>query len=303
MYSLIRIKNELLSKSVFVLILLSLLFIFVFNIFDKSISAPSKFKIKISDDDKSMISRKEMESLSELDNIVAVSEDADIEYIIKKDFGKNFLLGNFDGLIQVKRNNFKVGVGLINDRIATKLVSDYIYFNLYDRVKVEEEIDFEEYEKSLVKTKFANQILDINVNDRKIAESINKGIDYSSYIILAFLMVISLQLGNIGFLYIKTIRNKGVLNRIMLSGVKERVIQGTEIMLAILKYLIFLFPMFFFMEIKLKQYVVVAFFFFINLLASYFLEKLSKTEEAFKFITNSLMILFLFIGMMIYFYF
>ena len=303
MYSLIRIKNELLSKSVFTLILLSLLFIFVFNIFDKSISAPSKFKIKISDEDKSMISKKEMANLYGTDSVIPVSEDADIEYIMKKDFGKKFLQGNFDGLIQVKRNNFKSGAGLINDRIAVKLVSDYIYFDLYDRIRAEKNISFDDYEKSLVKTKFANQILDINVNDRKIAESINKGIDYSSYIIQAILLVIGLHIGNFTFLYIKTIRNRGVLNRIMLSGVKERVIQGTEIMLAILKYLIFLFPMFFFMEIKLKQYVLVAFFFFINLLASYFLEKLSKTEEAFKFITNSLIILFLFIEIMIYFYF
>ena len=301
MYSLIRIKNELLSKSVFTLILLSLLFIFVFNIFDKSISSPGKFEIKISDEDKSMISKKEMADLYGTDSVIPVSEDADIEYIMKKDFGKKFLQGNFDGLIQVKRNNFKSGAGLINDRIAVKLVSDYIYFDLYDRIRAEKNISFDDYEKSLVKTKFANQILDINVNDRKIAESINKGIDYSSYIIQAILLVIGLHIGNFTFLYIKTIRNRGVLNRIMLSGVKERVIQGTEIMLAILKYLIFLFPMFFFMEIKLKQYVLVAFFFFINLLASYFLEKLSKTEEAFKFITNSLMILFLFIGMIIYF--
>jgi len=301
-YTGIELKNELINKWVFILIIVSFTFSFALNIFGKSLETPTSFKVKVVDEDKSNLSRKTAESIGALSGVEITDKEADIKYIIKKGFEENFIKGDFNGLIEVKKNSFKQGISLLNDRIATKLVSDYIYLNLYDRIRLEKDISFDEYEKSLAKTKLVNEILFISVNNREIADGISSEINFSSYISLFFLLLISMNISINQVAKFNRIRNNGILARLKLSGVKEINAVLNEILVTSLKCTVVILPFILF-KADIKVLIIAILLFYINLAINLILEKASKSEEGLIFIARSIMILFLIFGMFINFYF
>ena len=302
MYIGIKLKNELINKWVFILIIVSFTFSFALNIFGKSLETPTNVKVKIVDEDKSNLSHKTVESIGALNGVEITDKEADIKYIIKKGFEENFIKGEFNGLIEVKKNSFKQGISLLNDRIATKLVSDYIYLNLYDRIRVEKDISFDEYEKSLAKTKLVNEILFISVNNREIADGISSEINFSSYISLFFLLLISMNISINQVAKFNRIRNNGILARLKLSGVKEINAVLNEILITSLKCTGVILPFILF-KADIKVLIIAILLFYINLAINLILEKASKSEEGLIFATRSIMIIFLALGMFINFYF
>ena len=302
MYIEIKLKNELINKWVFILIAISFTFSFVLNIFGKSLETPTNFKVNIVDEDGSNLSHKTAESIGALNGVEITDKEADIKYIIKKGFEKNFVKGELNGLIEVKKNSFKQGISLLNDRIATKLVSDYIYLNLYDRIRLEKDISFDEYERSLAKTKLANEILFISVNNRKIADGISSDINFSSYITLFFLLLISMNISINQVAKFNRIRNNGILARLELSGVKEINAVLNEILVTSLKCAGVILPFILF-KADIKVLIIAILLLYIYLGFSLILEKASKSEEGLIFVTRSVMIVFLALGMFINFYF
>ena len=302
MYIGIKLKNELINKWVFILIIVSFTFSFALNIFGKSLETPTNVKVKIVDEDKSNLSHKTVESIGALNGVEITDKEADIKYIIKKGFEENFIKGEFNGLIEVKKNSFKQGISLLNDRIATKLVSDYIYLNLYDRIRVEKDISFDEYEKSLAKTKLVNEILFISVNNREIADGISSEINFSSYISLFFLLLISMNISINQVAKFNRIRNNGILARLKLSGVKEINAVLNEILITSLKCTGVILPFILF-KADIKVLIIAILLFYINLTINLILEKATKSEEALIFAARSVMIIFLALGMFINFYF
>ena len=302
MYTGIKLKNELINRWVFILIAISFIFSFVLNIFGKSLEAPTNFKVNIVDEDGSKLSRKTAESIGALSGVEITGKEADIKYIIKKGFEENFVKGEFNGLIEVKKTSFKQGVSLLNDRIATGLVSDYIYLNLYDRIRLEKDISFAEYEKSRAKTKLANEILFISVNNREIADETSSEINFSSYIALFFLLLVSMNISINQVAKFNRIRNNGILARLKLSGVKEINAVLNEILATSLKCTGVILPFILF-KADIKVFFIAILLFYINLAFNLILEKASKSEEALIFVIRSVMIVFLALGMFINFYF
>jgi len=301
-YTGIKLKNELINKWAFILIIISFTFSFALNIFGKSLETPTSFKVNIVDEDGSKLSRKTAENIGEFNGVEITDKEADIKYIIKKGFEENFVKGEFNGLIEVKKTSFKQGVSLLNDRIATKLVSDYIYLNLYDRIRLEKDISFDEYEKSLAKTKLVNEILFISVNNREIADGISSDVNFSSYIALFFLLLVSMNISINQVVKFNRIRNKGILARLKLSGVKEIAVVLNEIFIASLKCTFVILPFILF-KTGIKVFVIAILLFYINLTINLILEKATKSEEALIFVARSVMIIFLALGMFINFYF
>ena len=293
MYTEIKLKNELINKWVFILIAISFTFSFVLNIFGKSLETPTNFKVNIVDEDKSNLSHKTAESIGALNGVEITDKEADIKYIIKKGFEKNFVKGELNGLIEVKKNSFKQGISLLNDRIAT---------NLYDRIRLEKDISFDEYERSLAKTKLANEILFISVNNRKIADGISSDINFSSYITLFFLLLISMNISINQVAKFNRIRNNGILARLELSGVKEINAVLNEILVTSLKCAGVILPFILF-KADIKVLIIAILLLYIYLGFSLILEKASKSEEGLIFVTRSVMIIFLALGMFINFYF
>lgn len=302
MYTGIKLKNELINKWAFILIIISFTFSFVLNILEKSLETPTSFKVNIVDEDGSKLSYKTVESIGAFSGVEITDKEADIKYIIKKGFEENFVKGEFNGLIEVKKTSFKQGVSLLNDRIATKLVSDYIYLNLYDRIRTEKDISFDEYEKSLAKTKLANEILFISVNNREIADGISSDINFSSYIALFFLLLVSINISINHVVKFNRIRNKGILARLKLSGVKEIAVVLNEIFIASLKCTFVILPFILF-KTDVKVFVIAILLFYMNLTINLILEKATNSEEALIFLARSVMIIFLALGMFINFYF
>lgn len=302
MYTGIKLKNELINKWLLILIIISFIFSFALNIFGKSLETPTNFKINIVDEDESKLSHKTVENIGAFSGVEITDKEADIKYIIKKGFEDNFVKGEFNGLIEVKKTSFKQGASLLNDRIATKLVSDYIYLNLYDRIRLEKNISFDEYEKSLAKTKLANEILFISVNNREIADRVSSDINFSPYIALFFLLLVSMNISINQVVKFNRIRNKGILARLKLSGVKEIAVVLNEIFIASLKCTFVILPFILF-KADVKVFVIAILLFYINLTINLILEKTTKSEEALIFLARSVMIIFLALGMFINFYF
>lgn len=302
MYIWVKLRNEIFRKSILGLILLSFLFIFILNLFENSLKEPVVFRINIIDEDNTKLSEKAVQSIKKLDGVSIIKNKADAEYIIKKGFAEYFSKGRFDGLIEVKKNSFKSGISLLNDRIATRLVSDYIYLDLYHRIKSEQKISFDEYEKTLAKTRLENEILSIAVNDRKIDNKFNADINYSSYIIIFFLLLVSLSIAANQMVKLNKIRNNGVLYRLKLSGIRESGIILDEIMISFIKCMIVILP-FLITRSELKAYIITVILFCLNLPVSYILERISKSEEGLVFSLRVIMVLFLAVGMFVNFYF
>lgn len=302
MYGKIKIKKEIINRAMLLLILSSFLFIFIFNLFQKSLENPTSFKVKIIDKDDTETSADIVESIKLLDGVNISDTGADVEYIIKQGFEKKFLDGNFDGLIDVKKNSFKQGISLLNDRIATKLVSDYIYKNLYNRIRLENGMSFEEYNKTLAKTRLENEILFISLNDRKIENALNSEIEYSSYVKLFFMLLVGLSIGMKHIIKINRIRTNGILERLKLSGSKEEGVIFVELTSAMLKYIVFILP-FFVLKNEIKLYVIAIVIFVLNMFVCCLTEKITKSEEVLMFMLRSIMILFLIIGIIVNFYF
>ena len=130
MYSIIKVKNEIFSKALLIRVIIALSSAFILCILGKSLEAPLSFKVSIVDEDKTALSVKTAEDIGSLSGVSVTDKDADIRYVIKKGFAGYFKKGEFNSLIDVEKNSFKQGVSLLNDRIATKLVSNYKYLNL-----------------------------------------------------------------------------------------------------------------------------------------------------------------------------
>ena len=153
MYTGIRLKSEILRWSVLLIIAFSFTFALALGVFSKSMESRVSFKVSIVDEDNTKLSKKAVAIISGLSGVTLTREDEDVKYTIKKGYEDNFTKGRFDGLIVVSKNSLKQGISLLNDRIVTKLVSDYIYLNLYERINSVESISFESYAKDLEKTK------------------------------------------------------------------------------------------------------------------------------------------------------
>lgn len=300
MYIGIKLKNELINRQLLILIAFSIIFVTLLNIFTKSMEAPTSFKVNIVDNDKTVLSISTVKAISRLSGVEVTKNDADIIYVINKGFGKYLKKGELTGLIEVKKNNFKQGTSLLNDRIATNIVRDYIYLNIYDRIKLENNMSFEEYEKNLAKTKLDNEILYISVNDRKLADNKAFGINFSSYIILLFILLVSISISISQTVRLNRLRNKGVAARLKLSGVNEVSIILSEILSASIKCIMVILPLLLFIR-DLKIYAIAVSLFYINLMINLLLEKISKSEEVLVIALRSVMILFLGLGILLKF--
>ena len=207
MYTGIRIKNELCKWSLLIIIISSFTFAVALTFFSKSLETPAVYNVEIVDEDNTVLSYKAVKMVRELSGVVIVKSDADVKYVIKNGFMEKFEKGEFDGLIDVRKNSLKRGISLLNDRIVTRLVSDYIYLNLYDRMNKVKKISFEDYEKNLKKTRLVNEILFIRVNDSQINDNLVSEVDFTSYIALFFLLTVYINIGR-DFRQVKACRSR-----------------------------------------------------------------------------------------------
>lgn len=301
MYTLIKLKNELLNRQLLILITFSVIFVTLLNIFDKSMEAPTNFKVNIADEDNTLLSQRAVKAISKLSGVEITENDADISYVINKGFGEHFKKGKLSGLIEVKKNSFKQGASLLNDRIAIRMVSDYIYLNLYDRINAETKLSFEEYEKSLERTKLENEILSVMINDRKINDRVSSDINFSSYIMLLFMLLVSLNMGIYHTVRLNRMRTDGILDRLKISGLSEINVILDEVLIVSIKSMAVIVP-FILLKSDINVYIIAISLFYLNLILNLILERISKSEEALVFAARSVMILFLGVGVVLKFY-
>lgn len=302
MYNVIKIKNELIRKQVFALIVFSFSFAFVLSLFSKSLQTPVSFKVDIVDEDKTQLSKKAVFAITNLSGVSITALNPDVKYTIKEGFEDNFLKGNFSELIKVDKTSFKRGISLLNDRIVTKLVSDYIYLNLYERIKLIKDISFTEYEKSLDKTKLDNEILLLNINDGNITDKSVTDIDYTSYIALFFMVLICGNIGLKGVFELNQMRNNGVLYRLRLCGIGVIRVISIEFVSTLIKSTLALYPFIFF-RFDIKIFLIGIPLVIINYIINILLEKIAGSEETLVFISRSVMIIFLGVALVLNFYY
>lgn len=302
MYTRIRIKNELCKWSLLIIIISSFTFAVALTFFSKSLETPAVYNVEIVDEDNTVLSDKAVKMVRELSGVVIVKSDADVKYVIKNGFMEKFEKGEFDGLIEVRKNSLKRGISLLNDRIVTRLVSDYIYLNLYDRMNKVKKISFEDYEKNLKKTRLANEILFIRVNDSRINDNIVSEMDFSSYIALFFLLTVYINIGMGRTIKLSRMRRLGILDRLRPAGAGEGIVIFGEFLTACILCIAATLPFIMF-RYEIKIYIITVLLFFLNFIVNMLIERISKSEEILVFVLRSVMILFLGVGMFLNFYY
>lgn len=302
MYTGIRLKSEILRWQLLLIVIFSFAFALVLNEFNKSLESRITFKVSVNDDDKTELSKRAVNEISGLSGVSIVEAGADVEYSIKAGYGEKFSEGKFEGLIEVRKNSFKQGISLLNDRIVTKLVSDYIYLNLFERINTVENISFENYEKNLEKTRLTNEILFIKVNDSKINDNLISEVDFASYIALFFLLSVCINIAMGRIIKLNRMRKKGLIDRMKLSGFGEVRVIFIELFIAFMISVVVALP-FLLLRFETKIFIITALLLLVNFAVNIFIERLSKSEETLVFVIRSVMILFLVLGMFLNFYY
>ena len=82
MYTLIKLKNELLNRQLLILITFSVIFVTLLNIFDKSMEAPTNFKVNIADEDNTLLSQRTVRAISKLSGVESTENDAEIKALV-----------------------------------------------------------------------------------------------------------------------------------------------------------------------------------------------------------------------------
>ena len=302
MYTGIRLKSEILRWSLLLIIAFSFTFALALGVFSKSMESRVSFKVSIVDEDNTKLSKKAVAIISGLSGVTLTREDEDVKYTIKKGYEDNFTKGRFDGLIVVSKNSLKQGISLLNDRIVTKLVSDYIYLNLYERINTVERISFESYKQNLERTKLNNEILLIRVNDGKLADNLATEVDFTSYIALFFLLTLSISISIGAALKLNKMRTGGLLDRLELSGTSETKVIIVDFLAACIKSMGVMLP-FILCGFKTKIFIITAVLFAVYSVISLLIERVSKSEDILVIVLRSVMILFLGLGMVFNFYY
>lgn len=302
MYTGIRLKSEILRWSLLLIIAFSFTFALALGVFSKSMESRVSFKVTIIDEDNTRLSKEAVTIISGLSGVTLTREDADVKYTIKKGYEDNFTKGRFDGLIEVNKNSLKQGISLLNDRIVTKLVSDYIYLNLYERINSVESISFESYKKNLEKTKLNNEILLIKVNDGKLADNLATEVDFTTYIALFFLLTLSISISIGAVLKLNKMRTSGLLDRLELSGTGETKVIILDFLASFIKSMGVVLP-FILCGFETKTFIITAILFALYYVIGLLTERVSKSEDILVIVLRSVMILFLGLGMVINFYY
>ena len=302
MYTGIRLKSEILRWSLLLIIAFSFAFALALGVFSKSMESRVSFKVTIIDEDNTKLSKEAVTIISGLSGVTLTREDADVKYTIKKGYEDNFTEGRFDGLIEVNKNSLKQGISLLNDRIVTKLVSDYIYLNLYERINSVESISFESYKKNLEKTKLNNEILLIKVNDGKLADNLATEVDFTSYIALFFLLTLSISISIGAVIKHNKMRTSGLLDRLELSGTGENKVIILDFLASCIKSMGVILP-FILCGFETKIFIITAILFALYYVIGLLIERVSKSEDILVIVLRSVMILFLGLGMVFNFYY
>ena len=302
MYTGIRLKSEILRWSLLIIIVFSFAFALALGVFSKSMESRVSFKVTIIDEDNTRLSKEAVTIISGLSGVTLTREDADVKYTIKKGYEDNFSKGRFDGLIEVNKNSLKQGISLLNDRIVTKLVSDYIYLNLYERINSVESISFESYKKNLERTKLNNEILLIKVNDGKLADNLATEVDFTSYIALFFLLTLSISISIGAVIKHNKMRTSGLLDRLELSGTGETKVIILDFLASCIKSMGVVLP-FILCEFETKIFIITAILFALYYVIGLLIERVSKSEDILVIVLRSVMILFLGLGMVFNFYY
>jgi hypothetical protein len=301
-YTGIRLKSEILRWSLLIIIAFSFAFALALGVFSKSMESRVSFKVTIIDEDNTRLSKEAVTIISGLSGVTLTREDADVKYTIKKGYEDNFSKGRFDGLIEVNKNSLKQGISLLNDRIVTKLVSDYIYLNLYERINSVESISFESYKKNLERTKLNNEILLIKVNDGKLADNLATEVDFTSYIALFFLLTLSISISIGAVIKHNKMRTSGLLDRLELSGTGETKVIILDFLASCIKSMGVVLP-FILCEFETKIFIITAILFALYYVIGLLIERVSKSEDILVIVLRSVMILFLGLGMVFNFYY
>ena len=302
MYTGIRLKSEILRWSLLLIIAFSFAFALALGVFSKSMESRVSFKVTIIDEDNTKLSKEAVTIISGLSGVTLTREDADVKYTIKKGYEDNFTKGRFDGLIEVNKNSLKQGISLLNDRIVTKLVSDYIYLNLYERINTVERISFESYKQNLERTKLNNEILLIKVNDGKLADNLATEVDFTSYIALFFLLTLSISISIGAVIKHNKMRTSGLLDRLELSGTGETKVIVLDFLASCIKSMGVVLP-FILCGFETKIFIITAILFALYYVIGLLIERVSKSEDILVIVLRSVMILFLGLGMVFNFYY
>lgn len=238
MYFLMKLKYVL-PKQLLLFFLIGLTFSSLFVISSETRKKVSDLRIDMIDRDGTEISKKLLAALKAREDI-RFGKEADLVFVIKKGFSMSFSKGDLKGLIELKSGELNPYQGLIRDKIAAEVVNQYIYFDLFQRLKEKKNIDLITYEKLLAETKKENELLTLSVEKIGREEEVRSSLRPETYLFLFLLIGAGFVSNAISFLDLSRERELGLRGRLRLSGFSKFRFYSSEYWLSHLRFLFFI---------------------------------------------------------------
>lgn len=239
MYFVTILKRKCLVGRFFYYLFFSIVVFILYFPINKYMSEMDGYRINIVDYDNTVESKLLVEEIKKIDG-VKTDGLIEAEYIIKRGFETSIKAGNLESLIDIKIMGFNLRIEALTDLILNKIISRYIYLDLYKKVEKLDKISFDEYISELSKTEEKNNIISINKIDYSVGEKAERlKIDY---FIILLLLFIALNM-NIEYLsFLKNLRISNILERLGLSGIKTYNMVFLGIVISIIRIIIYTFP-------------------------------------------------------------
>ena len=287
LYLKVKFRANILNIKIFRFILIGVILGGILFFISEMRGNVSGYSIAVVDEDNTDFSSRLVKALQNMKGLsVNRDKNADITYTIKKGAEKAFKSGDLKELIEVKSRNYLPGIGLINDKAAIRIVNDYIYYNLYERIRKEKDISFVEYGKVFKASEKENEILAVNVisGNGKSDDGVsgNMAVDYGKYIFIITALFIGMYLNLTSFSDLFNMKLDGMKGRLSLAGITGFNLPASEFVLNHIKFWLFVISAsLLYKNISFKSFILIFMVTELSFVIFWALERTAKTKEAY----------------------
>lgn len=263
MYFKLRLKSLLRSRELIVLLFLSIglgLCCYYFANVKKSVK--ESYDIAIVDQDNTEASKKLINDISNMSGIRVTLSNAEsfgenlissgkyyLVYTIKKGYESKLQAGKIEDMIDLQTFSNNTAVKWINDKVAAIIIKEYVFYDMYTRIREYDEISLQDYIDSANTTKAENEILFLNVIENSKTVDLNNleeltVVKINKYSVFLFLTGIGMYFSLKAVARLCKMRVSGLTDRLVLAKIGKKKMFFSEFLIGLVKQIFFSFLLF-----------------------------------------------------------
>lgn len=250
MYVLIRMKSLIRSIRFWIPVFLGIVFGLCLHLIANSSVQDIQYEIAVIDEDRTEASQRLVDEIKKINGIKTKSVTGEhhakdlisqgnyyLVYTIKKGYMEQLKSANIKDLIDVDSFSINTSVKWLNDKVAAIIIREYVYYDMFLRIKKEQNRSFSDYEEEVRNTKKQSEILRLNVineSQKSNASGVSTNLlRRNNYAVLLFLVGIGVYTGLKAFQNVCEMRQSGLSLRLRKAGIKEASLFLSELFIVI----------------------------------------------------------------------